>query len=196
MILLIDNHDSFTYNLYQMISQLHEPIEVVKNDDMTLDEIVSLKPKAIILSPGPCSPNEAGICLDLVSYFYKKLPILGVCLGHQIICQALGGKIVKASPPKHGKLETINHSGNKIFKDVPKDFKATRYHSLVVDKNSLPETLEVTATAASDHHIMAVHHRLYPLVGLQFHPESYMSQEGHQLINNFIKEVTHVQQTL
>ncbi|MDB2550510.1 aminodeoxychorismate/anthranilate synthase component II [Rickettsiales bacterium] len=185
-ILLIDNYDSFTYNLYHYMAKVtNENIEVIRNDKITIEEISKINPSSIILSPGPCSPNEAGICLDVIDNFKEKLPILGVCLGHQTIGQYFGGKIIKHKP-MHGKISNIIHNNDGVFKNIPSPFKATRYHSLIIEKSTLPDCLEITATS-DDGVIMGVKHQSLNIHGVQFHPESIASEYGHQLIDNFFK---------
>jgi len=186
MILLIDNYDSFTYNLYHyVIGAGSKNVLVKRNDQITIAEIKKLNPEAIIISPGPCSPSEAGICLDLITNLKDKFPILGVCLGHQAIGQAFGGKIIKTYP-MHGKISDIYHVGSSVFKDLPSPFKATRYHSLIIEKESIPSCLEITAQT-KDGIIMGIKHQEYNIHGVQFHPESIASEHGHQLIYNFLK---------
>lgn len=186
MILLIDNYDSFTYNLYHyVISAGSKNVLVKRNDQITIAEIKNLNPKAIIISPGPCSPNEAGICLELINNLKDKFPILGVCLGHQAIGQAFGGKIIKTYP-MHGKISDIYHNKTSVFKGLPSPFKATRYHSLIIERESIPSCLEITAET-KDGIIMGVKHLEYNIHGVQFHPESIASEHGHQLIANFLK---------
>lgn len=187
MILMIDNYDSFTYNLVQLFEARGQEVQVVQNDKISVETINQLKPEAIILSPGPCTPGEAGICLQVVKELGTTYPILGVCLGHQVIGEALGGNVVGAENIIHGKLEQIHHSSSGLFKNIDKDFKATRYHSLVIEKESLPKELEVTATAKSDQAIMAVAHKRYPIFGLQFHPESFGTEFGETMAVNFIQ---------
>ena len=186
MILLIDNYDSFTYNLYHYFIECGaNDILVKRNDKISLAEIEKLKPQAIILSPGPCTPNEAGICLNVIDKFKGKIPIFGVCLGHQAIAQNYGAKIIKTTP-MHGKISDIYHRDNKIFKDIPSPFKATRYHSLTVEEASLNKNeFNITATT-KDGIIMAIEHKNYPIYGVQFHPESIASEYGHQIIKNFL----------
>lgn len=185
MILLIDNYDSFTYNLYHYIIESGEQEVVVKrNDKILLDEIKNLNPDKIVLSPGPCTPNESGICLDIIKNLKGQIPILGVCLGHQAIGQVFGANIIKTHP-MHGKVDKIYHNQTSIFNDIPSPFNATRYHSLIIDKNSLPNDLTITATT-KDGIIMGIEHKNYPIYGLQFHPESIASEYGHQLIKNFL----------
>jgi anthranilate synthase component 2 len=185
MILLIDNYDSFTYNLYHYIVASGCDVLVVRNDKISIVEIKNLNPLAIVLSPGPCSPDDAGICLQVIKDFKGKYPILGVCLGHQAIGQAFGGKIIKTHP-MHGKVSEIYHSASDIFKDIPSPFKATRYHSLIIEKETFPDDLKITATT-KDNIIMAISHKEYNIHGVQFHPESISSEYGHQLIKNFIE---------
>ena len=186
MLLLIDNYDSFTYNLVHFLGELGATCEVRRNDKLTVDEALALKPKAIVLSPGPCTPTEAGICLELVEKAGAKVPILGVCLGHQTIGQAYGGKVIRAPEPMHGKLSTIRHKGKSLFADLPPRIEVTRYHSLIVERASLPTELEVTAET-SDGLIMGIAHKRHPVHGLQFHPESIASEHGHDLLANFLK---------
>lgn len=182
--LVIDNYDSFTYNLVHFLGELGADITVVRNDKITLDEIAAMAPEAIVLSPGPCTPNEAGICLALIERFQAGTPILGVCLGHQAIGQAMGGDVIRAPHLVHGKTARINHTGKGLFRGLNNDFEATRYHSLIVQQSSLPETLEVTAT--TDGLIMGMQHRTLPIHGVQFHPESIASENGHALLQNFL----------
>lgn len=184
-ILLIDNYDSFTYNLYHYLIQAGESEVVVKrNDQITISEIEKMNPRGIVLSPGPCSPSEAGICLDVVKNFKGKIPIFGVCLGHQTIGQSFGGKIVKTYP-MHGKISEIFHEGKNLFKSLPSPFKATRYHSLIIEKESCPKNLKITATT-KDGIIMGVANESLKIYGVQFHPESIASEFGHQIIKNFL----------
>jgi anthranilate synthase component 2 len=189
MILLIDNYDSFTFNLVHFLGDVGARCEVVRNDKLTVADALDRDPEAIVLSPGPCTPNEAGICLDLIAAAAGKIPILGVCLGHQAIGQAFGGHVVRAPLPMHGKLSAITHDGTGILEGVPSPFSATRYHSLVVARDTLPNTLVATASAESeggDTLIMAMHHRDFPIHGVQFHPESIASQHGHRILANFL----------
>ncbi|MFZ1080576.1 MAG: aminodeoxychorismate/anthranilate synthase component II [Candidatus Kryptoniota bacterium] len=185
MILLIDNYDSFSYNLYQYLSELGVKVCVVRNDKITLDEIHTMKPVAIVISPGPKTPREAGISEDVIKEFHKTLPILGVCLGHQAIGEVFGGKVVKAPLPMHGKTSQIIHNGKSIFNSMPIPFPATRYHSLIVSSSNFPQRLEVIAWTA-DNIVMGLKHRDYPIVGVQFHPESVMTENGKTLLRNFI----------
>ena len=186
MLLVIDNYDSFTYNLVQYLGELGADLEVARNDAVTIRDIEAMKPDAIVISPGPCTPNEAGVSVELIKTFHKTIPILGVCLGHQAIGQAFGGTIVKAPVVVHGKVSSINHNGKGIFREIPSKFSAARYHSLVIGKENVPETLEVTAWS-DDGIIMAVQHKKYPTFGVQFHPESIATQFGKILLENFVK---------
>lgn len=186
MFLLIDNYDSFTYNLFHYLRELGVDVLVKRNDEITLDEIHSLKVEGIILSPGPCTPNEAGICLDVIKEFHQSIPIFGVCLGHQSIGQAFGGTIVRAPNVMHGKVSQITHKNKGVFKDIPSPFEATRYHSLIIEEETLPNCLTITARS-EDGLIMGVAHKSYPVEGVQFHPESIASEHGHALLDNFIK---------
>lgn len=185
MILLIDNYDSFTYNLFQYLSELGADLQVARNDKITIGEVRARKPEAIVISPGPKTPSEAGISESLIREFYKTVPILGVCLGHQAIGEVFGGTVVKAPVPMHGKISQIIHSGRSIFASLPIPFPATRYHSLVVSKENLPDELEIIAWT-EDNVIMGLKHRDYPTVGVQFHPESIMTENGRTLLHNFI----------
>jgi anthranilate synthase component 2 len=185
MLILIDNYDSFTYNLVHFLGELGAPSEVHRNDRITVEEVLAARPKAIVLSPGPCTPNEAGICLDLIRQAGPRIPILGVCLGHQAIGQAYGGKVVRAPLPMHGKLSTVRHQGKGVFQGLPPRFEVTRYHSLVVERASLPAELEVTAETA-DGLVMGLQHASHPVHGVQFHPESIASEHGHDLLANFL----------
>jgi anthranilate synthase component II len=184
MLLLIDNYDSFTYNLVHFLGELGAQSEVVRNDKIGVDEILRKKPKAIVLSPGPCTPNEAGVCLELIEKLDGRIPLLGVCLGHQAIGQAYGGKVIRAPEPLHGKLSTIRHSDKGVFKSLPERFQVTRYHSLIVERGSLPAELEVTAETEGI--IMGLQHKTHPVHGVQFHPESIASEHGHALLANFL----------
>jgi anthranilate synthase/aminodeoxychorismate synthase-like glutamine amidotransferase len=186
MLLLIDNYDSFTYNLYQYLSELGAEIAVRRNDKVTLDEIEALHPEQIVLSPGPCTPNEAGLSCQIVETFGERYPILGVCLGHQTIGQVYGGRVIRAPEPMHGKTSFIHHQGLGVFRDLPRPFEANRYHSLIVEYSTLPDELEITATTA-DGIIMGLRHRRYPVEGIQFHPESIMTPVGKDLLRNFMR---------
>lgn len=190
MILVIDNYDSFTYNLVQYLGELGADIIVKRNDQITISEIEALNPERIMLSPGPCTPNEAGISLDAIHHFKGQLPIFGVCLGHQSIGQAFGGDIVKADQIMHGKTSSIYHRGKGIFKDIESPFVATRYHSLVIDKSTLPDSLEVTAWTETENgkvdEIMGVRHKTLAIEGVQFHPESILTEHGYDMLRNFL----------
>jgi anthranilate synthase component 2 len=183
--LVIDNYDSFTYNLVHFLGELGADVVVHRNDKITLDEIAAMAPEAIVLSPGPCTPNEAGVCLALIDRFKGQIPILGVCLGHQSIGQAMGGEVVRAPQLVHGKTSKINHTGKGLFRGLNAGFEATRYHSLIVRLETLPETLEITATT-DDGLIMGMQHTSLPVHGVQFHPESIASENGHALLQNFL----------
>lgn len=186
MLLLIDNYDSFTYNLFHYLGQLGAEMVVRRNDELDVQAAMALNPSAILLSPGPCTPNEAGICLALIEAAAEtRTPLIGVCLGHQAIGQAFGGKVVRASEIVHGKAGIIEHEGKGVFAGLPSPFSATRYHSLIVDRESLPQSLEVTAELA-DGTIMGLQHRSLPIQGVQFHPESIASEHGHALLRNFL----------
>ena len=186
MLLMIDNYDSFTYNLVQYFGELGEDVRVARNDEITLDEIEQMEPARICISPGPCSPNEAGISLALLQRFAGRTPILGVCLGHQAIGQAFGGKVVRASALMHGKVSPITHVARGVFANLPDRFTAARYHSLAVERASLPDCLEVTAWT-DDGEIMGLRHRTLPVEGVQFHPESIATQHGHVMLANFLQ---------
>jgi anthranilate synthase component 2 len=186
MLLMIDNYDSFTYNLVQYFGELGEDVRVHRNDEISIAEIEALKPDRLVLSPGPCSPAEAGICIEAIRHFIGKLPILGVCLGHQSIGAALGGDIVRAKVQMHGKADTITTDQQGVFAGLPKQFSVIRYHSLAIARDTLPADLVVTATAA-DGEIMGVRHRSLPIEGVQFHPESILSEHGHALLKNFLE---------
>ncbi len=186
MIVMIDNYDSFTYNLVQYFSELGQDVVVHRNDKITIDQIKKLSPQYIVLSPGPCTPKEAGISLKVVDSFKDKVPILGVCLGHQTIGQAFGGKIIHAKTIMHGKTSEIHHTNEGVFKDIKSPFIATRYHSLVVEKASCPDCFDITAWTEDDE-IMSIKHKTMPIEGVQFHPESILSQHGHDLLLNFLK---------
>ena len=187
MLLVIDNYDSFTYNLVHYIGDVGGVCDVHRNDQITVAEVLARKPAGIVLSPGPCTPNEAGICLDLIKAAAREqIPLLGVCLGHQAVGQAFGGKVVRAGVPMHGKLSSISSTGKGVFEDVPSPFEATRYHSLIVERTSLPAELEVVAEL-QDGMIMGMRHKSLPIHGVQFHPESIASQHGHKILENFLR---------
>ena len=185
MLLLIDNYDSFTFNLVHFLGDLGVPCAVRRNDELSAADALALAPDAIVLSPGPCTPNEAGICLDLIEAAAGRVPVLGVCLGHQAIGQAFGGQVVRADRPMHGKLSPIRHDGTDVFTELPSPFEATRYHSLVVEPETLPPSLVPTAWT-SDGVIMGLRHRDLPIYGVQFHPESIASEHGHKILANFL----------
>ena len=189
MILMIDNYDSFTFNIVQYLGELGADVVVKRNDEVSIDEIEKLNPDRIVISPGPCTPNEAGVSIDVVKNFYQKKPILGVCLGHQTIGQAFGGKIISAKRIMHGKTSKINHDGDYLFENIQQNFTATRYHSLVVDEESLPDSLIITARtdeSENESEIMGIRHKEYRLFGVQFHPESILTESGHKLLENFL----------
>ena len=190
MLLMIDNYDSFTYNLVQYFGELGEEVLTIRNDEITLDDIKKLNPERICLSPGPCSPKEAGICVDLLKEFSGKLPILGVCLGHQAIGEAFGGNIIRAKQGMHGKTSKIAHTGVGVFKELPTPYTVIRYHSLAIERATLPDCLEVTAWT-DDGEIMGVRHKEFDLQGVQFHPESILSEHGHALLKNFLTGSAH-----
>ena len=185
MVLMIDNYDSFTYNLVQYLAEIGAEVQVYRNDAITLDEIARLNPSHIVLSPGPCTPNEAGICLDLIARFAGQIPLLGVCLGHQAIAQAFGGRVVRAARLMHGKTSPIYHDGQTIFRGIPSPFTATRYHSLIVAPENLPSALTVSAWTVEGE-IMGIRHREWPVEGVQFHPESILTEYGKELLRNFL----------
>lgn len=185
MLLLIDNYDSFTYNLYQYLSELGAAIQVRRNDQVTLDEIEALEPDHIVVSPGPCTPNEAGVSCKVIETFGPRIPTLGVCLGHQAIGQVYGGQVIRAPRPMHGKTSLMHHQGQGVFRNLPAPFEANRYHSLIVERQSLPAALEITAETA-DGLIMGLRHRTFPVEGVQFHPESIMTPVGKNLLRNFL----------
>ena len=191
MLLMIDNYDSFTFNVVQYLGELGAEVHVVRNDEITVSDIESLKPERIVISPGPCTPNEAGISMDTIKAFAGRLPILGICLGHQSIGQVFGGDVVRARAVMHGKTSSIYHSGKGVFHNLPSPYIATRYHSLVVDKATLPECLELTAwTQTADggiDEIMGFRHKTFAIEGVQFHPESILTEHGHALLENFLK---------
>jgi anthranilate synthase/aminodeoxychorismate synthase-like glutamine amidotransferase len=186
MIVMIDNYDSFTYNLVQYLGEMGEELKVFRNDEITVDEVVALEPDQLIISPGPCTPNEAGISVPLIHAMAGKVPILGVCLGHQSIGQAFGGEIVRAERLMHGKTSPVRHEGEGVFRGLPSPFEATRYHSLLIRRETLPECLEITAET-EEGEIMGVRHRELPVEGVQFHPESVLTECGKDLLRNFVK---------
>ena len=188
MLLLIDNYDSFTFNLVHFLGDLGVPCTVRRNDDLSAADALALAPEAIVLSPGPCTPNEAGVCLDLIEAAAGRVPVLGVCLGHQAIGQAFGGRVVRADRPMHGKLSPIRHDGTDVFAELPSPFEATRYHSLVIEPETLPPSLVPTAWT-EDGVIMGLRHRDLPIYGVQFHPESIASEHGHKILANFLTMV-------
>lgn len=191
MLLMIDNYDSFTYNLVQYLQSLGAEVRVVRNDALTVDEITRLRPERIVISPGPCTPNEAGVSLEVIDRLGPTTPILGVCLGHQSIGQAYGGKVIRAGQIMHGKTSRIRHEGRGVFAGLPDAYEATRYHSLVVERGSLPDGLEITAWTehedGSFEEIMGLRHREFPVEGVQFHPESILTEHGHALLKNFLE---------
>ncbi|HEY1036546.1 MAG TPA: aminodeoxychorismate/anthranilate synthase component II [Pseudoxanthomonas sp.] len=191
MLLMIDNYDSFTYNLVQYLQSLGAEVKVVRNDAMTADEIAKLAPERIVISPGPCTPNEAGVSLEIIERLGATTPILGVCLGHQSLGQAYGGNVIRAGRIMHGKTSRIRHEGKGVFAGLPDAYEATRYHSLVVERSSLPEALEVTAWTENEdgsfEEIMGLRHREFPVEGVQFHPESILTEHGHALLKNFLE---------
>jgi len=185
MLLMIDNYDSFTYNLVQYLGELGADVRVVRNDAITLDDVEALAPERIVVSPGPCTPNEAGISVDLIRAFAGRVPILGVCLGHQAIGQAFGGHVIRAQRVMHGKMSPITHRGDGVFAGLPSPFSATRYHSLAIERETLPSVLEITATA-DDGEIMGVRHREHAVEGVQFHPEAILTEHGRTMLRNFL----------
>ena len=186
LILVIDNYDSFTFNLVQYIQEIGEEVVVLRNDQVSLEDIREMKPDYILISPGPGNPDTAGICLDIVKTFYQEIPILGVCLGQQIIAQVFGGLVRKATQPMHGKTSYINHDTKQIFQDIPSPFQVTRYHSLVVDESTFPDCLEISAKS-DDGEIMAIRHKNYKVEAVQFHPEAILTENGLQMIRNFFQ---------
>lgn len=186
MIVLIDNYDSFTYNLYQYISRLEKDVKVIRNDAISINDLKKLNPSKIIISPGPKDPDSAGISLNVIENFYDKVPILGVCLGHQCICQYFGGKIIRANEILHGKTSLVTHNCKDIFKGLKNPLTVARYHSLILDPRTLPDDLEITSTTENNE-IMAVKHKNFPIFGLQFHPESFLTEDGFTIIKNFIE---------
>ncbi|MBO3445000.1 aminodeoxychorismate/anthranilate synthase component II [Clostridium sp. CCUG 7971] len=187
MILMIDNYDSFVYNLVQYVGELGEEVVVKRNDEVSIEDIEKLNPEIIILSPGPCSPKESGICIDVVNEFKGKKPILGICLGHQTIGHVFGGNVIKASEPVHGKVHSIKHNNKGVFEGLKNPLNITRYHSLIIDENNLPEELEVTAMT-NKNEIMGIRHKKYLIEGVQFHPEAILSEQGHEILKNFIEK--------
>ena len=192
MLLMIDNYDSFTYNLVQYFGELGQAVKVIRNDDLNLDEIAALKPERIVISPGPCTPNEAGVSLEVLEKLAGSVPILGVCLGHQSLGQAFGGKVIRAKTIMHGKTSLMHHKSQGVFSGLPSPFEATRYHSLVVEKESLPDCLEITAWTENEDgsfdEIMGLRHKTLPVQGVQFHPESILTQHGHAMLKNFLEQ--------
>jgi anthranilate synthase/aminodeoxychorismate synthase-like glutamine amidotransferase len=193
MIFVLDNYDSFTYNLVQYIGEMGQEVVVRRNDQTTVEEIDQLRPDRIVISPGPCTPQDAGISIELIRHFAGKVPVLGVCLGHQAIGAAFGGKVVRAHNLMHGKTSSVEHDGQSIFHGIPSPFTATRYHSLIVEKRGLPEELEISATCIDRDGrqvIMGLRHRKYPVEGVQFHPESVLTEHGKQMVRNFVHGTT------
>ncbi|MFD1122786.1 aminodeoxychorismate/anthranilate synthase component II [Methylophilus flavus] len=186
MLLMIDNYDSFTYNLVQYLGELGQDVHVHRNDEITLEQIKAMQPEKIVISPGPCTPNEAGISVPLIHEFAGKIPLLGVCLGHQSIGQAFGGNIIKAKTLMHGKTSLIHHTNTGVFRNLPNPYTATRYHSLVIERETIPDCLEITAWT-DDGEIMGVRHKTLAIEGVQFHPESILTEHGHALLDNFLK---------
>lgn len=191
MLLMIDNYDSFTYNVVQYLAELGADVQVYRNDEITIEQIEALNPERLVISPGPCTPNEAGISMDAIRHFAGKLPILGICLGHQAIGQVYGGDIIRAGKVMHGKVSAVYHNDVGVFRGLNNPLQATRYHSLVIDKGTLPDCLEVTAWTRNDdgsmEEIMGVRHKTLPIEGVQFHPESIMTEQGHELLRNFLR---------
>ncbi len=192
MLLMIDNYDSFTYNLVQYFGELGQEVEVYRNDHITLEEIEELNPQYLVISPGPCTPNEAGISVDAIRHFAGKIPIMGVCLGHQSIAQAFGGKIIRAKQVMHGKTSEVYHCNKGMFLDLPNPVQTTRYHSLVIEQATLPSCLEVTAWVQDEQEnmdeIMGIRHKTLPIEGVQFHPESILTEQGHNMLKNFLEQ--------
>ena len=191
MLLMIDNYDSFTYNVVQYLAELGADVQVYRNDEITIEQIEALNPERLVISPGPCTPNEAGISMAAIEHFAGKLPILGVCLGHQAIGQVFGGNVIRAGRVMHGKVSPVFHNDTSVFRGLNNPLQATRYHSLVIDKDTLPDCLEVTAWTRNDdgsvEEIMGVRHKTLPIEGVQFHPESIMTEQGHELLRNFLR---------
>ncbi|MEM7168931.1 MAG: aminodeoxychorismate/anthranilate synthase component II [Pseudomonadota bacterium] len=190
MFLLIDNYDSFTYNLFHYLGELGAQLEVRRNDQLSADEALAMSPQGIVISPGPCDPDRAGICLELIEKAAGNQPILGVCLGHQAIGQAFGGKVTRADAPMHGKTSEVHHRGQGVFEELPTPLRSTRYHSLTLDRDSFPDSLEITAET-DDGVIMGLQHKKLPIHGVQFHPESIASEHGHALLRNFLRSAGH-----
>jgi len=192
VILMIDNYDSFTWNVVQYLGELKADVKVIRNDELTVAEIEALAPEKIVISPGPCTPNEAGVSVEVIRHFAGRLPILGICLGHQSIGQAFGGRVIRAREVMHGKTSPIHHVGIGVFYGLANPFTATRYHSLIIERDSLPECLEITAWTVTESgeidEIMGVRHREHAIEGVQFHPESILSEHGHQLLENFLRQ--------
>ena len=191
MLLMIDNYDSFTYNVVQYLAELGADVQVYRNDEITIEQIEELNPERLVISPGPCTPNEAGISMEAIRHFAGKLPILGICLGHQAIGQVYGGDVIRAGRVMHGKVSPVFHKDTGVFRSLSNPLQATRYHSLVIDKTTLPDCLEVTAWTRNDdgsvEEIMGVRHKTLPIEGVQFHPESIMTEQGHELLRNFLR---------
>lgn len=187
MLLMIDNYDSFTYNIVQYFAELGQEVEVRRNDDITLEEIAALKPQYLVIGPGPCSPKEAGISVAAMQHFAGKLPVMGICLGHQTIGEAFGGNVVRAKTLMHGKVSPVHHLNKGMFRNLPNPVTCTRYHSLVIDRPTLPSCLEITAWT-DDGEIMGVRHKTLPIEGVQFHPEALLTEHGHEMLDNFLKE--------
>lgn len=187
MLLMIDNYDSFTYNIVQYFAELGQEVAVRRNDDITIEEIATIKPQYLVIGPGPCSPKEAGISVAAIQHFAGKLPIMGICLGHQAIGEAFGGNIIRAKTLMHGKVSPVSHHNKGMFQNLPNPVTCTRYHSLVIERDTLPECLEITAWT-EDGEIMGVRHKEYPLEGVQFHPEALLTEHGHDMLNNFLNE--------
>jgi len=185
-LLMLDNYDSFTWNLVQYFGQLGVEVRVLRNDALSVDEVIALNPQRLCISPGPCSPEEAGISVALIQHFAGRIPILGVCLGHQAIGAAFGGRVIRAGRQMHGKTSFVHHNGAGVFGGLPSPYTVTRYHSLVIARDTLPDCLQITATAQDDGEIMGVQHRQWPVYGVQFHPESILSEHGHALLRNFL----------
>lgn len=189
MILVIDNYDSFTFNIVQYLGELDQEVQVVRNDELTADQIQAMKPDAIVLSPGPCTPSETGVCLDVIRHCGSDTPILGICLGHQTIAQAFGGKVIHAATLMHGKTSEIFHDGKTVFEGLSGSFLAMRYHSLIVERDSLPTEFVISAKTSKGE-VMAIRHKDYPIEGLQFHPESLSTEHGKRILNNFLNKYT------